>query len=548
MNLRPKNKNIRKIIWRSYDCNSYSSSVRKLTDLVESSLEKRYYCLLSFLVPLVVRAIPEVVSFPWPLGYDTVTWYAPVVNFCQIYGPLYSLTVLADWRMAPLLYMVMGVMGYILGVDPLLMTKIFGPLLSGCLGFSVFYFSKSYLGWSDKKSLACALFCTSYFVTLRLTWDSYRNVLGLIFFVLAVAATSNLNKRWGMFFLFVFSFLCAFSHELVTIVLLLTLTYLILLEVHKKLRGYDFKKEKLASLFVSFLPPTILLAFYYTNWLGNAISYFYNPLAEYSSGGILVDYISLRVSLYLYPTVDVLNAHIIHLFAICFAPILPLAVLGYFRNEALDVTTLFLLVGSFMPLVLPHSALPLWSRWMLMLTIPFTVYATNLLFPDNTSAILVKKLRIPKLIRTRLLFIVIPLMVLLSSTYMVLPWNIAFPYFSNVNTARYLPSTMQYNTVPVSMSQDIVLALSWMKFNMPLDSCIIAHESLAGWASLAFPFKQVFLYSFMDVGFQSALLRAKGFGKIYVLTIFPYDFIVKDSGFKLVFRAGLVEVFINETA
>ena len=510
-------------------------------------MEKKYYCLLSFLAPLIVRAIPEIVSFPWPLGYDTVTWYAPVVNFCQIYGPLYSLAVFTDWRMAPLLYIVMGFTGCIPGVDPIMVTKSFGPLLSGCLGFSVFFFSRSCLGWDVRKSLACALLCTSYFVTLRLTWDSYRNVLGFIFFILALSAASNLNKRWGAFSLLVFSFLCAFSHELVTIVLLLTLIYLVLLEVHRKLGGYDFRMRNLVVLFVSLLPPAVLLAYYYTNWMGNTISYFYNPFA-YSSGGILVDYISLRVSLYLYPTVDVLNAHIIHLFAVCFAPILPLVVLGYFRNDALDVTTLFLLVGSFMPLVLPHSALPLWSRWMFMLTVPFAMYATNFLFPDDTRAILAKKLRIPRFIRTRSLVVVVPLLVLLSSTYMVLPGNIAFPYFSNVNTARYLPSTMQYNTVPVSMSQDVVLALSWMEFNMSLDSCIIAHESLAGWASLAFPFKQVFLYSFMDVGFQSALMRAKGFGKIYVLTLFPYDFVVKESGFKLVFRAGLVEVFINETA
>ncbi|MEM2144350.1 MAG: hypothetical protein QW279_03245, partial [Candidatus Jordarchaeaceae archaeon] len=60
----------------------------------------------------MIRVIPEVVSFPWPLGYDTVTWYAPVINFCQIYGPLYSLTVFTDWHNAPLLYVFVGFLGY----------------------------------------------------------------------------------------------------------------------------------------------------------------------------------------------------------------------------------------------------------------------------------------------------------------------------------------------------------------------------------------------------------------------------------------------------
>ncbi|MFB0562646.1 MAG: hypothetical protein ACETWM_15680 [Candidatus Lokiarchaeia archaeon] len=260
-----------------------------------------------------------------------------------------------------------------------------------------------------------------------------------------------------------------------------------------------------------------------------------------------MDYISLRVGFYLYPTVDVLNAHILQLFVIGFAPILLFSVLGYFRNEVLDVTTLFLLIVSFMPLALPHSAIPLWSRWMLMLTIPFTIYATNFLFPDDTNTIFVKRLRIPKYIRTRFLIIFIPLLVLLSSTYMVMPAENVFPYFNNINTIQYLTPTMQYNTVPVSRSQNIVLALTWLGYNMSLDSCIIAHESLAGWAKLAFPFKSIFDYAAMDVDLQPALFWAQYFDKIYVLTMTPYDIILKQNGFKLVFQAGSIKVLMNQT-
>lgn len=512
-------------------------------------MEKRHYYLLAFLVPLAIRAVPEVVSFPWPLGYDTITFYVPVVNFCQIYGPLYSLIVFAGWHTAPLLYMVMGFFGYVSRLDPILVIKFFGPFLSGCLGLSVFFFSQNYLSWGDKKGLACAVICTIYFVTLRLTWDSYRNVLGLIFFILAMSMTSDLNKRWNMLFLFVFSFLCAFSHELVTVILLLALIYLISLEFYKKLKGYDIQKESLIVLPSSALIAGVLLAFYYTNWLSSGISTFYSPFAEYFSGGILVDYIYYGSSIFAYTTVDVLNANIITLFLICFIPILPFVILGYFRNRVLDVTTLFLLIASFMPLVLPHSALPLWARWMFMLTIPFTVYATNFLFPDNTNTVLVRKLRIPKRTRTGFLVIVIPLLVILSSTFMVLSPYSAFSYFYNVNTARYLPMTMQYNTVPISMSQNVVLTLNWLEFNMPLNSSLIVQESLSGWASLTFPFKQIIVYSAVDA-FQPALsqAQAQGFGKIYVLTQWPYDFNVILSGFKLVFQMGQAEVFVNQTA
>ncbi len=506
-------------------------------------MQNKYHYLLSFLAPLIVRAIPEIVSFPWPLGYDTVTWYAPVINLCQIYGPLYSLTVFTDWRNAPLLYMFMGFLGYVSRLDPFLVTKCFGPFLSGCLGLVVFFFSRNYLGWSDKKSLACALICASYFVTLRLTWDSYRNVLGLILFIIALSQLPNLEKRRNALLFFVFCFLCAFSHELVTIILLITLFYLASLEIYRKLKGGVFQKGRLIVLVSSFLLPMVLFALYYTNWLGNSLFYFYNPFSESLFGGVLVDYISLRTGFYLYPSVDVLNAHILLLFFICFGPILPFVVLGYFKNEVLDVTTLFLLVGSFMPMVLPHSALPLWSRWMLMLTVPFSIYVANFLFPDETGAVLAEKLRVPVFMRAKLLVLIILLLVIFSSTYMVLPAESAFPYFSNFNTARYLPPTMQYNTVPISRSQDIVIALTWLSFNMSWDSCVVAHESLAGWTKLAFPFKQIYTYSSVDVYLESALFWSQFFGKVYILTMAPYDIIIAQRGFNLVFQFGLVRIY-----
>ncbi len=508
-------------------------------------MEEKYYYLLSFLVPFLIRTIPEVISFPWPIGYDTITFYVPVIHDYQIWGSIFSLTALTDWHSAPLLYIVMGFLGYISRVDPILIIKFFGPFLSGCLGLSVFFFSKSYLGWSNKKSLVCALICTSYFVTLRLTWDSYRNVLGLIFFILTMSQLSKLEKRRNVLFFLIFSFLCAFSHELVTVILLITLIYLVLLEFYKKLKENGFQKKRLTAFISSIFLSSIFFISYYTNWLGANIYYFDNPFAEYFYGGILVDYISLRVGFYLYPTVDVLNAHIIQLFVIGFAPILFFAVLGYFRNDVLDVTTLFLLIGSFMPLALPHSALPLWSRWMLMLTIPLTVYATNFLFPDETNTLFVSKLRISKFIRTRFLVIFISLLIVLSFTYMVMPPDAPFPYFNNINTARYLTPSMQRNTVPVSMCQEVVFALNLLGFNMSLDSCIIAHESLAGWAQLAFPFKPVFVYYSMDAYLQSALFLARNFDKIYVITMIPYDHYFKQNGFDLSFQLGLIRVYVK---
>jgi len=481
-------------------------------------------------------------------------------------------------------------------VDAFLFLKFLAPVLNGFLGFALFRFSSSYLGWSDRKSLFCAVLCTSYFVSLRITWDLLRNTLGLAFMFLAIPQTRSLGKRQGALFFVLFSLLCLFTHELVAVLLFCVLAYLLLLELLPSLgtsnvltgvkqyldsgvaflarrsgqcdsehlsaevRSYErrFKtlncstegEEDTIPSFGAVPHPCVLYSFilviivvvmlYYAGFFQT--SFPSDPFIP-NMRGLFVDYISWRFGLYLYPSVDALRGDIFSLFLVCFAPILPLAVLGYFRNHSLDILTLILLVGSFMPAVLPHSALPLWSRWMLILAFPFIIYTCNFLFPGEEDSPLIRRLKISKKTRRTAFAVVIPLLFLLSSAYMVLPPERAFPYFSIFSGQMYLPSSMQKNTVPLSQCPYVVLACEWLRWNMPPDSCLIAHESLYGWANLTLPLKPIYRYSYLDVWLSTALLKAEWYNGTYVLTLPPYDYLIRNGGFELVFSAGLIEVF-----
>jgi len=258
---------------------------------------------------------------------------------------------------------------------------------------------------------------------------------------------------------------------------------------------------------------------------------------------LFIDYISPRVGLCLYPSVDVLRSDVFSLFLFCFAPIKLLSVLGYFRNPCLDVVTLFLLVGSFMPVVFPHSALSLWNRWMFMLVFPFTIYACNFLLPGERVSPLFGRLRISSKTRRAVFVVVVPALVLVSASYMVLPPERAFPYFSLFPVQQYFPSSMQQNTVPLSQCPYVVLACGWLRWNMPPDSCLIAHQSLYGWANLTLTFRPVYSYTSMDIGLSNASFKAGWYNSTYVLTLPPYDYFIRNGDFGLVFRVGLIEVF-----
>src|SRR6266571_9168672 len=66
-----------------------------------------------------------------------------------------------------------------------------GPVLYGCMCWALFRFLSVGLRWAPKRALAGALFTSLYFVTLRIGWDLYRNMLGLTFILLSLPFIQN---------------------------------------------------------------------------------------------------------------------------------------------------------------------------------------------------------------------------------------------------------------------------------------------------------------------------------------------------------------------
>nr|MDO8089817.1 hypothetical protein [Candidatus Sigynarchaeota archaeon] len=216
-----------------------------------------------------------------------------------------------------------------------------------------------------------------------------------------------------------------------------------------------------------------------------------------------------------------------------------------------------------MSLFLPHSALPNWWRWMIMLVFPFAVYASNALFPSEGEMIVRRWLEgvfhyltkksgswnpTSKIVRIgvgrREVFLVFVVVVsVLSFTFMVFPYEHPFPYYSNSVIQLYFPPSMQGNTLPLSECEEAVLATVWLNWNMPQNSCLIAHEKLLGWAELNVNFRPIYSYSGVCTGLSQALEQAGLYNSTYVITTWTYDYFIRTGGFTLVFNLGPIEVF-----
>lgn len=161
--------------------------------------KKILFPLLAFIIPMLVRFIPEIIMGPYLVGFDNLAHYVPTTMlWLQGHVSLWSFV-----ATAPLLYTVTAGLTLASGSVTIVL-KILPSVLLGLLGLSMYLYARRGLSWSPLKSLVPAIIGTLYFVALRISWDALREEIALIFFFVALtamAATSNKKFSWKSYIL-----------------------------------------------------------------------------------------------------------------------------------------------------------------------------------------------------------------------------------------------------------------------------------------------------------------------------------------------------------
>ena len=102
---------------------------------------------MAFVIPLIVRVLPEILMGPFVVGFDNVGFYIPNTLMWLHNG----INALGDFlSTAPLFYTIfMPIVA--VGGSPVLVLKIISPLLLGFLGLSIYAYAKKGLSWSPLK-------------------------------------------------------------------------------------------------------------------------------------------------------------------------------------------------------------------------------------------------------------------------------------------------------------------------------------------------------------------------------------------------------------
>ncbi len=202
------------------------------------------YQLLAVLIPLGIRLIPEAISYPYPIGFDTIAYYIPI-----ILSRLALRASVLDYLEGTILPYLPLTGAYLLLGDAISAMKIVPAVLLGMLGWSAYLVGRRSLNWTIPKALLLSVLLSLYFVTLRISWDLQRNVIGLVFVLLTLAYIEDQRPyvRFGV--LPVLSSLAVMSHESSAILVLIVVgAYLF-----SNRRFYDLRSWS------SFVPAVLLI-------------------------------------------------------------------------------------------------------------------------------------------------------------------------------------------------------------------------------------------------------------------------------------------------
>jgi len=360
------------------------------------------------------------------------------------------------FRTAGLFYVLATAFNHYLIPDPFIAVKLLGPILTGFVSLSAYFYGRLALAWDCRKALFASLIATLYFVGLRISWDLYRNMLGVIFLFAAVTALEVFSGIRRYLFIGAFTLLTFMSHQ-ITAVILLGVFLIRGLWLFTRGRWGDGK----AHLYLSAMAGGLLLYQLYSPEIGG-------PVVPVAISGF---HMSLETITY-----------VVGFLVYCFIFLLPLALPGVRLDRQISINcwTLVCFVLLIPVLVGGVTSIPLWPRWPLMLVYPLSFYFAEGL----ETAMRFGRWRSPKGLAVKISAIgLVALIAVTSGHYLVDYPERSLPYFTEYNSyLRYIQSSMVQNSISI---QDVPSLLSAIDAVSPLlgdGTALVAHQAVYVWA------------------------------------------------------------------
>jgi len=414
-----------------------------------------------------LRALPELLSGPYPVGFDTMQGYGPSILALPDNSPMK----LFGWAYSPLAIYFLGSIYNLMRIDLYSLLKIAGPIFYGVFSASFYYLLYRGLKWSTKKSLFVTLILILQPAILRMGWDQFREELGLIFLFILLGFTkcdivSSVRKKSVAFPVLGLSLLIVFSHQLASILFFVVVLW--------QLLTYENKKEKSFVTAILVMVPLVLIFAWQIDaqFLNPIYNTHFAPLQLPNGASVFAftDYF-LSDPRFIDGNYLTVFSHVGSLSFFSVIPLIPFATMGFLKDKVFFPMLIWLLPASFSILVYPWFALQMYWWWILLLPIPLTIYLGEYL--DRAQVFDNKKFGNRQRIFGIALFMTSVLAVAYSSSAI----KVIYP-----DATRYMPSGMVESSINFADIPNIKSAIAWSNENIPLNSTIIVEEKIQGFS------------------------------------------------------------------
>jgi hypothetical protein len=451
---------------------------------------ERYAILVVFTLCIALRATPELMAYPYPIGYDVINYYIPTMTNLEDKWDTVS-------KQFPLYVTFLYLLSITTGLPAYSVVVAVIIVMTGIFGISLFYLGRTLLKLGISHSAFIAIFAILQLAVLRTTWDLHRDIFALTIMMFVFSLLSRKNAGWKpLALILVLTTLTVAADRMVGSLFSVSVA---VYAIVTRRRDVALTGILAIGMFYALTVPTqstpdiktITTAEIPQN--NNEVKNFYNP------ADLLIFFI-------------VINGLLVGAAAIGFLNM---------KNGLLKIPLLVCLMGSFSWLVFPENRHLLADRWIILAGILLSVFAGYGILH------LIRNLKK----RFTIAGFILGAFAVLGLSYGVIPHHSASALYGiiGVHAENLPPVTMQFNSIDVEDNDDLLSTIAWINKNTEQDALIVGESHLRGFMELYLEDKRTYHFSEDPQAFAETLMNRGQ--QVYLMEFnikSPTKFVVKD--------------------
>jgi hypothetical protein len=464
---------------------------RPLLSKSRTFTSEKHAALVVFILCIALRAAPELMAYPYPIGYDVINYYIPTVTNFEDKWDIVS-------KQFPLYVTFLYLISITTGLPAYSVIVVVIIAMTGIFGISLFYLGRTLLKLGISHSVFIAIFAILQLAVLRTTWDLHRDIFALTMMMFVFSLLSRKSAGWKPLALILgLTTLTVAADRMVGVLFSVSVA---VYAIVTRRRDIALTGILAIGMFYALAVPTQstpdikTIATPEIPQNNKEVKEFYNP------ADLLIFFIVINGLLVVGAAIGFLNM----------------------KNTLLKIPLLVCLIGSFSWLVFPENRHLLADRWIILAGIFLSVFAGYGILH------LIRNLKR----RSTIAGSILGAFAVLGLSYAIIPYHsasIILYGIIGVHAENLPPVTMQFNSLDVEDNDELLSTIAWINENTEQDSVIVGQNHWRGFMELYLENERT--YHFSEDPQTTAEALSKRGQQVYLVEFdskSPTLFVVKD--------------------